>query len=902
MSDLSLPSASPALPPTLAAAHHEILALRTALAAAGQAPPAATQTYLNILLSSLPNGLLLLDENDRVVLVNDAYCRLLGLPLPAAGLVGMASAELLPLVAAQLTDPAAFRAAAAAANGQQNPDPNYKVAMPLLDGRTLELDFISHTDAHGNQLRLVHYCDVTERNRTQEALHALARFPEQNPNPVLRYGRERQRLYANAAAERLASEVPADELQQIRARLHDLTTQALDSGETSRIELHSQGRYFNTCLVPNNDEGYVSIYMVDVTDLKQIQQALLDREKRYRDLQHYTQAMICTHALDGTVLSLNPALTNLLGYSEQELAGRNMASVMPAEDQPGFAEYLERIGRVGEEQGVQRVQPQDSDRIHYLLYHSVLVREANQKPFVIVHSHDISERIEGERALRQAKRAAEDAARARTNFLANMSHEIRTPLNGVLGMAARLDKTALNPQQRELVGIIRSSGQHLLTVINDVLDMAKISSGKLELNIESFNLCDSMGQAVQPLALQAMEKGLRFEGTPLRDSCPYPWVLGDAHRLNQILINLVSNAIKFTPVGGSVTVVGELLAETAEELTVEFRVTDTGIGIAPEKLEHIFENFTQAYADTARNFGGTGLGLSISKALIQQMGGTLSVTSVPGQGSTFAFCLSLPRATALAQEIPTAAYDTGALRGRQVLLVEDNEINRVVARLLLEEWGVVLDEAEDGPAALRKFEQAPYDLVLMDIQLPGMNGMAVTAAIRQHPDPVRAAVPIVALTANAFLSDAEQYLAAGMNDCVAKPFDENQLFEKLVRLLKPAAPLYDLAQLQALARGKQSFVQTLVRSFLHNVPTTLAGLQAAAAAADHAELARLVHYIKPNLIAFGISRALPLVAELELLTAGPPAPRVPAAVAELTALLQQVLLALPAELAAPELL
>ncbi|RYU77922.1 ATP-binding protein [Hymenobacter persicinus] len=902
MPDTTLPPSSASAPLTLEAAHQQIRALQAELALSRPqaSAPGTPNTYLTVLLASLREGLLLLDEHNVVVAANDALAPLLEIPGPAAGLVGLPFTALEVSLTPLLTDPAAFQAIAAQLR-QPGPGTHYKGKLPLRSGRVLEVDLIPQADAQGQPYTVLHCCDVTEQQRTEAQLQSLSRSPEQNPNPVLRYGRQRQRLYANPAAEQFAAELPEDELERLRNLVHDWCALALASGATSRHELQIQNRYFTTYLVPNAAEDCVSVYLVEVSDLKEIQHALADREKRYRDLQHYTQAMICTHTLDGTVLSLNPSLTNLLGYTEQELAGRNVASVMPAEDQAAFADYLARVSRDGEEQGVQRVQPKNSAAIHHLLYHSVLVREAGQEPYVIVHSHDISERIDSERTLRQAKRAAEDAARARTNFLANMSHEIRTPLNGVLGMAARLDKTALNPQQRELVSIIRSSGQHLLTVINDVLDIAKITSGKLELNVESFNLCDSMGLAIQPLALQAAEKGIQFEGTPLRNSCPYPWVQGDAHRLNQILINLVSNAVKFTPAGGRVTVVGEMLTETADSLTVEFRVTDTGIGIAPEKLEHIFENFTQAYADTSRNFGGTGLGLSISKALVEQMGGVLTVTSQPQVGSTFAFRLTLPRTTAPASTAaPAAAYDTGALRNRRMLLVEDNEINRVVARMLLEEWGIELDEAEDGPAALLRLEQNTYDLVLMDIQLPGMNGMVVTGAIRQHADPVKANVPIMALTANAFLSDTEQYLAAGMNDCVAKPFDETLLFEKMVRLLTPTAPLYDLTQLRTLARGKEAFVHTLIRSFLKNMPDTLTELQATAAAGNWTETARLVHHIKPNLVSFGVSKAAPLVAELEQVPLHPPidAHRPQQAVAELTALVGQVLRALPAELAA----
>ncbi|RZK53260.1 MAG: response regulator, partial [Hymenobacter sp.] len=468
---------------------------------------------------------------------------------------------------------------------------------------------------------------------------------------------------------------------------------------------------------------------------------------------------------------------------------------------------------------------------HFCTVKRLLVRPDGTRQVLSV-STDITDRLRTERELTQAKHAAEAAVRARENFLANMSHEMRTPLNGVLGMTGQLAKTALTPRQQEFVHTIRHSGQHLLRIINDVLDMAKITSGRLEMEEAAFDLCDSMADALRPLVAQAQEKGIQVVGTRLRTTCSHPWVLGDSMRLNQILMNLVANAVKFTAPGGRIAVAGEQLRETATTLTVRFSVEDNGIGIAPDKQELIFEGFTQAYADTARRFGGTGLGLSISRALVEQLGGALTLSSAPGEGSTFAFVLTLPKADAPAAAAPADAYDTGALRGRRVLVVEDNEINRTVARLLLEGWGVVVEEAENGTIGVARVRQeAPFDVVLMDIQMPGLNGVDATAAIRALPDAARANCPIVALTANAFKADCDRYLATGMDACLAKPFDEEGMYHALVRLLPPAAaPAYDLTKLRTLARGREAFVVKIIRSFLQNMPGSLAELATATAA------------------------------------------------------------------------
>ncbi|WP_345127101.1 ATP-binding protein [Hymenobacter antarcticus] len=648
----------------------------------------------------------------------------------------------------------------------------------------------------------LYFSDVTEREAARQQLREHQEFMQQVldtiPTVVFVRDTEQKLVFQNQAmlnlveASPFAKPVPPtpESLAEV-ARYAAIDTQVRATGqEMAREESFTLAddstSWFYTVKRPlRRSDGSVHVLGVstDITDLKRAQQTLERSEKQYRDLMHYGQALIGTCDMQGTVLSVNPALAKLLREAPAAMPGMSVTAHMLPEDRDAFADYLTRIAASGEEEGVLRVVPRGTEELRYLLYHNFVVREPGQAPYIVSHAHDITERVLAGKEMKRAKLAAEAAVQARENFLANMSHEIRTPMNGVLGVANLLAKTPLTPEQQEYLRIIRSSGQHLLAVLNDVLDMAKITSGKLELSIASFNLCDSMQQAVQPLALQAQEKGIAFEGTPLRVSCPYPVVQGDAHRLNQILINLVSNAIKFTPTGGRVKVEGELLSETADTLTIQFRVTDTGMGMQPDVIARIFESFTQAYADTTRLFGGTGLGLSISRALVEQMNGSLTVESTPGQGSCFAFTLPLPKATLADATMATDVLDTGALHGVRVLLVEDNDINRMVASWTMQAWGVVVTEAESGPEGLEQFEQQEFDLVLMDIQMPGMSGLEAVALIRAHPEPARAHLPVLALTANAFRTDHLRYLAAGMDDCLAKPFEEAELYAKLVQLL-----------------------------------------------------------------------------------------------------------------------
>jgi len=686
----------------------------------------------------------------------------------------------------------------------------------------------------------------------------------------------------------------------------DTDAQVLATGEQLTVEVPTtlasgEVRYFCTIkrrLVRPDGTRQVLVLSSDITEEKLASDALAQREKQYRDLMMHSHALICTHDLQGRLLTANPAAAELLGRPLSQLPGHRLHELVPPEHRNAVDGYLQCFATTDSQRGTLALAG-SKGQPRYLLYDNYLVREAGQPLYVIGYGQEITERVLAEQELRRAKTAAEAAVQARENFLANISHEIRTPLNGVLGMASQLAKTTLDSRQQDFVGTIRHAGQHLLHVINDVLDMAKISSGKLEMESVAFNLCDSMSEALRPLIVQARDKGVHFAGTPLRTTCAYPWVLGDPHRLNQILINLVANALKFTAPGGRVVVVGEQLGETDTTLTVRFSVEDTGIGIAPEKQELIFEGFTQAYSDTTRRFGGTGLGLSISRAMVEQLGGQLTLCSSLGQGSTFAFVLTLPKSpTPVPAAHPADAYDTGALRSRRLLVVEDNEINRTVARLLFEGWGAVVDEAEDGLAGVQRVRQEkPYDVVLMDIQLPGLNGLDATAAIRALPDPVRAGLPIVALTANAFRADRERYLAAGMNACLAKPFEEEAVYHTLVRLLPAAGPAtgYDLTKLRTLARGREEFVVKIIRSFLRNMPDSLAQLREAAAHGHWAEAAKITHHIKPSLESVGMHQVAEAVQQLE---AAAPAsyPHLPAAATYLAAHIQRVLLELPKEL------
>jgi PAS domain S-box-containing protein len=533
-------------------------------------------------------------------------------------------------------------------------------------------------------------------------------------------------------------------------------------------------------------DGRFSILTIstNVTAIKQARMALERREKQYHDLVYYSQALICTHDLQGRLLSVNPAIERLMGAPAAKLVGHHLAeSVMP-QHHVSMQAYLDGTLPASSEPRVVAIRTAKGE-VRYLHYYTYRVEEEGYPPYIVASGYDVTVGIQAQQALQKAKQEAEENARAKESFLARMSHEIRTPLNGVLGMASLLEKTGLTTTQLEYLHTMQHAGQHLLALINDVLDMAKITTNHLELHHAPFDLALALHGAGQTVAALAEQKGLQFHVEPLAANCPR--VLGDAYRLHQVLLNLLSNAIKFTE-QGSVRLSAEVLRDTAQELTVCFRVRDTGIGIPAEQQTHIFDAFAQASAETSRRFGGTGLGLAISRQLVSQMGGVLRLSSEVGVGTTFSFQLTLPQAPETeSNEHKTLASSISceSLRGLRVLLAEDNLVNQLIAKSVLELWGVQVQAVSNGTDALAELSTKHYDAAILDIRMPGLNGVEVTTALRQLPDPARASIPVIALTANAFENDRATYLAAGMNACLTKPYEEADLCELLVQLTQP---------------------------------------------------------------------------------------------------------------------
>ena len=504
---------------------------------------------------------------------------------------------------------------------------------------------------------------------------------------------------------------------------------------------------------------------------------------------------------------------------------------------------------------------------------------------IVCYSHDITEQVQAEEALKQATLVAEESNRVKETFLANMSHEIRTPMNAISGMSQLLAKTPLSPEQLNYQQAIATSADNLLVIINDVLDLSKLEMGKLTLETIGFAPTELLSQIEQTLHFKAAEKGLSLV-IELGKQVPSV-VLGDPYRIRQVLLNLAGNALKFTDKGNvtvSCALLGADFSSTDGAATLEFKVTDTGIGIEPEYLETIFQEFSQADSSVSRKFGGTGLGLSICRNLVQLMGSEIKLTSQKNKGTTTCFTLRLPIGTA--HDLPQPEYPTAQaaelrqhLRGKQVLLVEDNLFNRQIAKSFLSQAGVQVAEAEHGGRAVELLRRQNFDLILMDVQMPVMNGYTATSVLRQQ---LGITTPIIALTANAINGEREKCLAAGMNGYLAKPFQEAQLLQVLSDWLLPAgssgapylalaAPevpathasgLYSIDDLLKAGQGDPEFVVFMLRTFIESCHEALLELHQGLRDANLSMLKGTAHTLKPSLQHLNAWQVLPPIDKL----------------------------------------
>lgn len=506
--------------------------------------------------------------------------------------------------------------------------------------------------------------------------------------------------------------------------------------------------------------------------------------------------------------------------------------------------------------------------------HPVLDEDGELEMIIGLHT-DITERVQIEDELIQAKMKTEELARAKDLFLANVSHEIRTPMNGILGIAGLLAKTKLNQKQQKMTGMIKDAANNLLVIVNDILNFEKISAGKIELEKIQFLLNEKVALLAESFQYKAKEKNIQLNFKDVTGKSLE--VVGDPYRLSQIVTNLLANAIKFTD-KGNVEIRLQIITETPEEIWIRIEIKDSGIGISEEKIDSLFQPYQQADTAISRKYGGTGLGLSIVKNLVNLMGGRIGVESKIDSGSIFS--IQLPFKTNTQTTKPAYAIpDYNQLKGLRLLLAEDVEMNQFIARSILEEKGVYVTQAIDGRDTIEKVKSFSFDLILMDISMPYIDGIQATSIIRSMKGSPNCSIPIIALTANALEGDKQKYLSAGMNGYISKPFLEEEFLMVILHclqkndfcfssdnedLINPTnEKLYSEAQLMGMGKYQPAFIEKMIGLFLQTMPEDIEILQETARIKDWKKVERTAHRIKSAIRSMGIQSAIQAIRYIE---------------------------------------
>jgi PAS domain S-box-containing protein len=600
-------------------------------------------------------------------------------------------------------------------------------------------------------------------------------------------------LFGYPAAETKGQELnkliaPAGEQEHNYATVRNLTYPNTLHKTARRLHKNGQLLDVEVDVVPLDARERPNEFLVlyqDITRRVKSENATRESEELFRTLSSAAPVGIYMADEQGRNMYSNERWQEMTGMSAEEASGYGWKKSIHTDDIEHVASEFQRAVTEGKPYiGGYRLVSTAGRTFHVESLARALPNADGTIRGYIGVVQDVNERVEAAERLQEAKEAAEAASVTKSEFLANMSHEIRTPMNGIIGMTELALDTDLSPEQRDYISMVKSSAEALLNIVNDILDFSKIEAGRLELESLPFSLLDCIENALHPLAVHAQEKGLDMAWALGRDVPE--WVAGDATRLGQVLVNLAGNAIKFTKTGGISVLVERVAPRPLEQLaSLRFAVSDTGVGIPPEKHRAVFESFSQADTSTTREFGGTGLGLSISARLVKLMGGQMELKSALGKGSTFFFTISLPVATALPRTEPPKS---AALSGMRVLVADDNEINLHLLARLLPQWGLVPVLASSGAEAVELFRRnqgagTPFSLILMDRNMPGMNGHDAVEKIRKIDFSKKLTILMLSSTFNSEDRNIEQKL--GIARHLTRPIRRAMLHQTILETFQP---------------------------------------------------------------------------------------------------------------------
>ena len=611
--------------------------------------------------------------------------------------------------------------------------------------------------------------------------------------------------------------------------------------------------------------------------------AKIEGSKYARSLIEATLDPLITISTEGTITDMNQAAVDIIGISREEITGTYFSDYF-TEPEKANEIYLEVFtkGRVtdspltlchklGKLTDVSFSGSVFKDEVGKVLGVVIVARDITDQKKIALElmeakifaelATEIAE--EAKSKAESASQVAENAVKAKQQFLSNMSHEIRTPMNAIIGFTKVLLKTELTPKQNEYLQAIKTSGDALIVLINDILDLAKVDAGKMTFDKVPFKMAVSISAMLHLFEIKIQEKNLVL--IKEYDTKITEVLVGDSVRLHQIILNLMSNAVKFTS-HGTITMRVSLLEEDEDMATIEFSITDTGIGIAEYKISEIFASFQQATSGTSRLYGGTGLGLAIVKQLVEAQNGTINVKSKIDEGSVFSFILNFQKMQEKSELEKEMLEPSTEIKNIKVLVVEDIALNQLLMKTLLDDFGFELDIAENGKIAIEKLQTTSYDIILMDLQMPEMNGFEATEYIRKK---MNSNIPIMALTADVTTVDLEKCKAVGMNDYIAKPVDERLLCAKIISLVKKNRAINEGKQIinstdktvkctnlnYLLQRTKShpELMMEMIALYLKQTPALINEMKQSLQAKDWDLLSKAAHKMIPSFLIMGMS-------------------------------------------------
>ena len=598
---------------------------------------------------------------------------------------------------------------------------------------------------------------------------------------------------------------------------------------------------FNNELVASEEEIRTNLEQISA-----LRESLEIRERQYRELVENASDMIYELGPDGKFTFVNAVMEVHSGYSKDELLGKPYWELVYEDDRADTIQFYRDQLRECREVSYREFRMRGKNSDLWVGQNVRMFFEGKYAHKVSVVARDITQRRHAERALQEAKEKAENATRIKSDFLSMISHEIRTPMNAIIGLTNLLLEDKLTLKQQENLKLLKFSGENLLTIINDILDFSKIEANKIEIENVDFDLKEIVQRTVSMMEHRVSGKNVKVQA--FFDSTLPQYLKGDPVRIVQIITNLLGNAVKFTE-EGEVRLVIEQLKREGKLVTFRCAVTDTGIGIPADRIHTIVDSFSQAGNNITREYGGTGLGLTITRRLINLMGSDIAVDSIPGEGSSFFFTLTLEEGQKPAEG--TTVNDLATIlreRSIRVLLVEDNRVNQMVAMNFLQNWGIHTVVANNGKEAVELIKEKRYDLVLMDLQMPVMNGYEATRAIRSMDDPYFQNIPIIALTASAMIEMRSKVLTTGMSDYMSKPFHPGDLQRIISKYaLKEETKASEntvTSQLDLYTEGNAEFKCELIGQFIQNLEELKLVFENSLAAKDAEMFRAVVHKSK----------------------------------------------------------